>query len=925
MKHLCCSKQWRVLFILLCTVFLSASSLEKKSAMVYYGDAISWSLAGVHDYLIVQPEYIDTATHGFQLYKKHLYAYVSIGETEEGQAYCKQISQKWGIGKNEAWHSNVIDVGNEKYHTFLFEKVIDPLVRRGFKNFFWDTLDSYQLVAKTPEEKERMRQGLIELVRAFHRRYPGSKLILNRGFEVIDDVHQMVEAVVIESLFWGMSGNDLAYTKVSEEDRAWLKRKITKLQGYGLPVIVVDYMPLNERKKIHKTIVSIEKLGAVPYIADRHLMRFGYSSKNAVKREVLLLYDDTEFDGTADDDKVSSTAFHQLSAPLEYLGYIPVLKPVSTWKLHPEDPDRYAGAVIWLTGTYTMKHPKKFMRQMESLYKSKIKLLILESMEAEKHKKLFKLLQIKARESSGSGSPKLIYDKSHMGFEIDPFIPTEAPVYSCKKSRPLCQIEYGKKRSTLAAITPWGGYAFDGTIMTNIKKQDLWIANPFTLLRDTLRLPLLPIPDVTTENGRRLLFSHVDGDGIMNRAEWNSELFSGGVLYEKIFSHYTIPISVSVIEGETAPYGLYPKESPKLEAIAKKIFALPNIEPATHTYTHPFFWGKIIDGKLDSKYHLQVKNYDNFSIEREIGGSLHYISTKLAPKEKKAHTLFWSGDCMPLASTLAYVYRNHFLQINGGDTTITNRNPWLSLVAPLGLQRGKYYQVFTGAQNENVFTNDWLGPFWGFKKVIQTFKLTNAPRRLKPIDIYYHLYSGSKRASLKALYFVYDWAISQEVMPIYTSEYIPKVMDYYALSLAKENNSSNWLVCGTRSLKTLRIPKTYYVDFNSSVGIVGEKRYLDSRYVHLDTHERQLVHLKKRRGSASYLVDTNGKIVYYKKEKGKSVLHLHAHVPLQIRIRNTERCRIDLQPPLAESVREEDIVSYRYRSGKDANVTIVCH
>jgi len=922
MKHLCCSKQWRVLFFLLFTVFLSASSLEKKSAMVYYGDALSWTLAGVHDYLIVQPDHIDTATHGFKLYNKNLYAYVSIGETEEGETFYKQISKQWSIGTNKAWHSNVIDISNRAYHTFLFEKVIDPLVKKGFKNFFWDTLDSYHLGAKTPKEKARMREGLVDLIKTFHQRYPESKLILNRGFEVIDDVHQLIEAVVIESLFWGMSGNDLTYAEVSKEDRAWLKAKIEKLHTYKLPVIVVDYIPFNEKRKIKSTINSIEKLGAIPYIGDRHLMRFGYSSKNALKREVLLLYDDTEFDGSDNDDKVYSTAFHQLSTPLEYMGYIPVLKPVTRWKLHPEDIDRYAGAVVWLTGTYTMKHPKAFMRQMKRLYESGIKLLILDSMEAERHKALFKRLKIAVKEAPSAKRTKLLYDKAYMGFEIDPFIPSGFPIFHCKKSQPLCQVKYGKEKSLLAAITPWGGYAFEGTIMTNIKEQDLWIANPFRLLRDTLRLPQLPVPDVTTENGRRLLFSHIDGDGIMNRAEWDSERFSGEVLYEKIFSYYPIPISVSIIEGETAPYGLYPKLSARLEEIARKIFALPNIEPATHTYTHPFYWGKIVNGKLDSKYHLKVKNYHNFSVDREIGGSLHYINSQLSPKGKKGCTVFWSGDCLPRESTLAYIYQNDFLQINGGDTTITNRDPWLSLVAPLGLQRGNFYQVFTGAQNENVFTHDWLGPFWGFKKVVQTFKLTNAPRRLKPIDIYYHLYSGSKRASLKALHFVYDWAISQDVMPIYTSEYIPKVMDYYALSMAKEGEK--WLLCGTRALKTVRIPSSYYVDFNRSVGIVGEKQYLKDRYVHLDTHERQLLQLQKVRGKESYLVDANGRAVYYKKEGKQSVVQLHAHVPLQMRIRVTEECRVDVQPLPESKLLEADIVTYRYRKRRDANVTIVC-
>jgi hypothetical protein len=904
-------------------LLFAAPASAKKSAMVYYGDDISWSLAGVHDYIIVQPDHIDTATHGFSLYRDQVYAYVSVGEVEKGQTEYETIVQSWSIGKNKTWHSKVLDIGSRAYGRFLLDKVIDPLVKRGFRHFFFDTLDSYMIVAKTPKARARMRQGLIWLIQQFHQRYPESKLILNRGFEVIDDVHEMVEAVVIESLFWGVSGDNLDYTKVSEEDRKWLKGEMKKLASYGLPVIAVDYLPSNEKEKIRKGMAAIEALGAIPYIGDRHLLSFGSSSRNAVKREVLLLYDDTEFDGTDDDDKVNSTAFHQLSVPLEYMGYIPVLKPVTTWKLRQSDASRYAGAVVWLTGTYTMKHPRQFTKQVESLYSSGMKLLMLESLDAGKHHEIFQLLGIKTRELQHTQRAKLIYDRSSMGFEIDPYMPSDNMLYRCKKAIPLCQVQYGKERTLLAAVTPWGGYAFDGTIMTSINKQDLWIANPFRLLRRTLRLPEIPIPDVTTENGRRLLFSHVDGDGIMNRAEWNPDLFSGEVLYEKVFSHYPVPISVSIIEGETAPYGLYPKLSPTLEKIASKIFALPNIEPATHTYTHPFYWGKIIQGNLDPKYRLKVKNYTHFSVDREIGGSLAYINRKLAPKGKRARMVFWSGDCMPLASTLSYVYRNHFLQINGGDTTINNKDPWLSQVAPLGLQRGNYYQVFTGAQNENVYTNDWLGPFWGFKRVIQTFKHTDAPRRFKPIDIYYHLYSGSKRASLKALKTVYEWAISQEVMPVYTSEYIPKVMDYYAVSIAKEGEQ--WRVCGTRSLRTLRISSAYHADFNASDGVIGEKRHLKSRYLHLDTDKCHTVRLKREEGRMSYLSDANGRVVNCQREQKRTKMVLHAHVPLEMRFHRTKACQIEVDPPAETTSLKGESVLYRYTTRKDANVTIECH
>jgi hypothetical protein len=330
----------------------------------------------------------------------------------------------------------------------------------------------------------------------------------------------------------------------------------------------------------------------------------------------------------------------------------------------------------------------------------------------------------------------------------------------------------------------------------------------------------------------------------------------------------------------------------------------------------------IHDGNLDAKYRLKVKDY-KFSVDRELRGSLDYINDRLEPKGKKTRLIFWSGDCLPREQVLAYVYKNDFLQINGGDTIITNSDPWLSLVAPLGIRRGSYYQIFTGAQNENVYTNDWHGPYWGFKKVIQTFQLTDSPRRLKPVDVYYHFYTGSKRASLKALETVYDWVTKQESTPIYTSSYIPIAMDYFDISLARDGG--DWLVRGTRSLKTLRIPASLYPDYSRSEGVVGDRKYLEGRYLHLDTREEQRFRLGKNPVETARLEDANAIVTAYSEEKESRKISLVSQVALKLRVRVPQGCSWQTEPKADEVSRKGDIVSINYHTRKDANVTLSCN
>jgi hypothetical protein len=261
--------------------------------------------------------------------------------------------------------------------------------------------------------------------------------------------------------------------------------------------------------------------------------------------------------------------------------------------------------------------------------------------------------------------------------------------------------------------------------------------------------------------------------------------------------------------------------------------------------------------------------------------------------------------------------------MNGGDTTITNSNPWISFVAPLGLKRGEFYQILTGAQNENVYTNDWLGPFWGFKRVIQTFKLTNKPRRLKPIDIYFHIYSGSKRASLNALKEVFEWSIKQDVMPIYTSKYIPKVMDFYDISIAKSSDN-RWLLSGMKSLHTIRIPSDKFVDINRSSGVLGMKKYLNSKYIHLTKNSKQIVALSKKELSQNYLIDSNSLLEILKKDKNQTELSFKGEVPIHIRYNLLGNCKLTANPKATLRSSKNQIVDLKYDKARDINVTILC-
>jgi len=889
--------------------------------MLYYGKNISYPIIGVHDYIIVQPQLTNVNAHGFSVYGEKMYSYLSVGEIHPSTKEYEKIDESWILGENESWDSKVLDIRNPDYREFLFKEMIEPRLKEGFQNFFFDTLDSYNIAIKTTKERAQCEKALAGFIKEFKLRHPKSKLIINRGFEIIDDVYESVEAVLFESYHYGLSGKNLTYRDVSKSDKKWLDERVKKIQSYGLDVIAVDYLSLEDMDRAERSINVIKKKGMIPYVATKDLNTYGKSSKNALKREVLTLIDESK------EDRAHQSVHKQGALPLEYLGYVQKLREINREGFPTmEEMTGYAGVVVWLSNNY--ESPAKLIDWVVSLKKLDVKVAFAGSFGINLEASLLNKLGVKILENKSKVTEKVkIADEDDMmGFEIEPSINSGDLYLQVIDSKPLLTFENKKGlRSSPAAITTWGGYAIENAFMINLNDDGMWIINPFEFFSKALRLPSLIVPDPSTENGKRLLFTHIDGDGIMNVVEWNTKQLSGDVILWDILKKYKIPHSVSLIGAEIDKAGLFPKISDRLQFIAKEMYKLENVEAATHTFTHPYFWGKIENGDLSPEYRLKVKDYD-FSLHSELIEPLDYINTHLTEVDKeKANTVFWTGDCIVPAKILDYAYKNGIYNINGGDTWISNTRPWISNIAPLGMPRSEYYQVYTGAQNENIFTNDWLGPFWGFKKVVQTFKLTNSPRRYKPIDVYYHMYSGSKKASLNALRYVFNWAVKQDVMPIFTSDYIPKAMDYFVVSMAK--NGNDWLVHGMNDLKTLRMEKEKAsIDFEKSKSTVGIKHFENHTYFSLDDSTKHLITTDEGDSykNRSYLISANAKIVDYKNGVKNQSLEFSGHVDLKLSFNLTKDCRLDSTPKPSNIVKNKDGVHLYYSNNKKAKVDVLC-
>jgi len=104
--------------------------------------------------------------------------------------------------------------------------------------------------------------------------------------------------------------------------------------------------------------------------------------------------------------------------------------------------------------------------------------------------------------------------------------------------------------------------------------------------------------------------------------------------------------------------------------------------------------------------------------------------------------------------------------------------------------------------------------------------------RLKPVNIYYHIYAVSKQASLKALQEAYEWALAQQLYPVRTSSYAARARDFFRTTIARQDNG--WLIRNAGDLRQIRVPKEAgYPDLETSRGVLGFSDHNDQRYIHL--------------------------------------------------------------------------------------------
>lgn len=867
----------------------------------YYGSEAPIGSLYAYDWVVLQQDRASDAR--LELLRKggtRPLTYISIGEMARSHRHYPQLKDHWKLGENTAWQSSVLDVSNPEVQQFILDKLIAPAIERGFQGVFMDTMDSHLLTSKGKENPSKFAESQARLIQAFKQRYPAAKLIVNRGFHLPESIHPLIDALAFESWRDGYDASRNQYTTVSDSDREWLEGQLRHWrEGHpDVPLIAIDYAARGNDTAEQARRLRDE--GYVPYISNGALNRLGPTEPATVKRHVLVIHD-------LPAERMDQSAAHRrLGIILERLGLVPVYR--SALEPHPVEPldDRYAGAVIWWE---TGNRSNGLCRWLAEWQSPTLPIVTFGQVPIEP--------ACRALMNTGRvaipGSPLVFSSlQPSVGEYEDGRLPpspgTPLPAMRTGNTWMTATSEDGSQFHPVYSFEEGGTAVAPFVLEYGPDDQAFWLFNPFDFLREALNLGTLPAIDSTTESGRRILTAHIDGDGLVSRAELPGTPLSAEVIQRQILRRFPLPHTVSAIEAETSPQGLYPDTSAEAEALARQMFRLENVEVASHTYSHPFFWQPLEGGSAPKSgfvqygYSMNVPNYDA-NLKREIEGSVSYINERLTPPGKPVSVFLWTGDARPGERALSKVRRLGLVNVNGGNTHPIPFGSELAGVWPDARPVGDELQIYAPVMNENVYTNLWTGPFYGFRNVIDTFEILEKKGRLKPIGIYYHFYSGTRPESLNALKEVYLYAIDQSITPLRLSDYAQRVQTQYftAMSVTRDGGYQ-WRGIGAPS--TVKIPSDLFPDLARGHGVAGYNDVAGQRFVHLVGAD-PLLHLTPTSTNGPYVESANAVISEWRRSKvsGKWLLSmvLRGHQPVNLKLAGSNQCEITNGSPVQKS------------------------
>ncbi|WP_334359430.1 endo alpha-1,4 polygalactosaminidase [Bradyrhizobium sp. AZCC 2176] len=242
--------------------------------LAFYGVTAEEAVLATYDIVVLDPAFqgsIDLVARG----GAWVCGYLSLGEIRADDPSLMFLDHAALLPENPDWPGTLrVDIRHPSWRSLVLDRQIPSFASRGFSGLMFDTLDTPPYLEALDRIRfHGMREAAIELVGAIRTRWPKMMLIMNRGFALLPDVVQKIDAVIAESLMTSPDSPTGRYVWVGADqlELQLALLKPAKLRNPPLPILSLDYWDPDDTRTIAEIRHRERELGHHPYVATRSL------------------------------------------------------------------------------------------------------------------------------------------------------------------------------------------------------------------------------------------------------------------------------------------------------------------------------------------------------------------------------------------------------------------------------------------------------------------------------------------------------------------------------------------------------------------------------------------------------------------------------------------------------------------------------
>jgi hypothetical protein len=726
----------------------------------------------------------------------------------------------------------LLDPLHPQWMDWVIERQAKAAAQRGFGGFFVQGAEELEQVnALRPGKAAEHRLAFVRMVQALHERFPDKPILLHRGEELVPALQRSLYGVVMDGVFRRV-GEGGRTTEWNAEAAAGVERTIRQIQSCGLKVMAVEFGD-PARPNLNRAMAErLQALGCVAFVTTPELDGTVLGPELPVARQVLVLHGwDPEQTQVAQRAAEQTWTAQSVKPALSWLGLEPKFVTVPEWLraqatagqlMHPMpaaimidpetelEPEVQRALVEWLMVAVENEIPLLLTGQPftdEASWQALAERLGLQ----------------------GSGKEQPSVERARLArYAADVMLAGQLPEQQAVRSLDLRApagtqtllsfrpVKEGGEGFDACFIAPWGGVWLARTMQAPL--------DAYRFLEVALqRQQSAPVVDTSTLAGQQIYVSTVQGRGFVESSWLPGGPLCGQVLVDELAQFPSLPVTVAVAEADLRGWSTaaQPSEAMRYEAIARALFALPQVEPATNSYSRPMDWNpeRFQVGAL-----RPVVPDSRAGLEREIAGPMAYLHRRLIPPGKNPLFMLWPEGPAPSQAAI-----DQLLAVGGKYLAGSWESGWN--LSPPEQARGRGNAAVGASSAELTPPNQpaAIAQAW-----FDQHRPDPQARRMGPIHLAYAFEDLKQPATVEALRQIWAWCAEQPLHPLTASSYAELMAAAEAVTIYPVK-AQHWRVISGGGSITLRLPAQRGLpDMARSTGVIGYSQQGDQLYLQLN-------------------------------------------------------------------------------------------